>query len=82
MSLQKALEALEIGETHCLARRLNQDDCGSDDISEAATRLHNHGRAAIGRASKDGKAFTGEQVIARLTRGHHPLIIFAITREA
>ena len=81
-SLRARLDALEIGESYCIAQRLSQDDATSETIAETANKIHNSARALIARASVTGKKFSGEAGDWRTARGHHPVICFLITRTA
>lgn len=82
-SLREILVNLDIGESHVVAKRLNQDDATSESIADAKESIHNVSRSAMARATTDtGNVYTGETGDFRTTRGHHPVLLFVITRTA
>lgn len=80
-SLRDQIAALEIGESFCLSKRMEQDHATSAQIAAASEALHNRARAAMARA-KDvtGHTYIGEVGEFRTTRGHNPVVCFLITR--
>lgn len=80
-SLREILVNLDIGDSHVVAKRLNQDDATSESIAEAKENIHNVARSTMARATQDtGFTYTGEIGDFRTTRGHHPVLCFLITR--
>lgn len=83
LSLRASIAALEVDESHAIARRLDQDSATSEMISDVMAKLENKARPAISRASKDtGHIYVGEYGQFRASRGHHPILVYVITRTA
>lgn len=82
-SLRQQIEDLTVGESYCLAKRLDQNHAGSNDIAAASEALHNRARSAMARAKdSSGHTYIGEVGEFRTTRGHNPVVCFLITRTA
>lgn len=84
-SLRAQLVALEVGDSICLAKKLNQDNDDRKSIADADEKLHNLGRSAMARASRDSQqSYTGESGNWRtnVRQGADPVVCFLITRTA
>lgn len=82
-SLVSQLSALAVGETFTLSRRLDPSSNGNDLIA-AKDRLHDTGRAAMGRARRGNATemtFIGE-IGSWVTKSGHQIAAFAMTRTA
>lgn len=81
ISVRQQIEDLSVGESVCLASRMNQDVATSSEIATVAESLHNKARAAMARAKANtGHTYIGEVGEFRTTRGHNPVVCFLITR--
>lgn len=84
-SLRQQLVELEIGQSVCLAEKLDQNKAKRSDLADADERLHNTARSAMARATRDSsQKYTGEsgQWRTGVRQGADPVVCFLITRTA